>query len=68
MKSGTICHAAQPELDTAIARVKTRRMGPGETWEHDLRVDVTPVVAVAAAAFKWGVLGSAPYDVLESVR
>lgn len=57
-------HTGQPELDSAVAKAKTRRVGPSESWEDG----TAPALVAAAAAFhRWGVLAVAPYDVLASV-
>jgi hypothetical protein len=65
--SGTICHAGQAELDVAVSNARTRRQGDAETWDRDFKVDISPLVACAAAFHRWAVLSSAPYDVLQSV-
>lgn len=57
-------HAGQRELDGAVAKAKTRRVGPAETWEEGTE---PALVAAATAYHRWGVLGVAPYDVLASV-
>lgn len=64
---GTLVHCGQPELDVAVANVRTRRMGDAETWDRDFGTEVSPLVAAAAAFHRWAVLGLAPYDLLESV-
>ena len=50
---GTVTHVGQPELDTAIGKARTRRMGDAETWERDVSMDISPVVAAAAAFHRW---------------
>lgn len=47
---GTVVHAGQRELDTAVGSAKTRRMGSSETWERDTK---PALVAAAAALHQW---------------
>lgn len=60
----TVKHTGQTELDSAVAKAKTRRIGAAETWEDGTG---SPLIAAAAAYHRWGVLAVAPYDVLASV-
>jgi hypothetical protein len=62
-----VVHVGQPDLDVAVANARTRRMGDAETWDRDFRVDISPLVAAAAAYHRWNVLAEQPYNVLESV-
>jgi hypothetical protein len=57
-------HTGQLELDGAVAKAKTRRMGAAETWEDGTG---SALVAAAAGFHRWGVIAVAPYDVLASV-
>lgn len=57
-------HTGQSELDGAVAKAKTRRVGAAETWEDGTG---SPLVAAAAAYHRWAVLDAAPYNVLASV-
>lgn len=52
------------ELDDAVAKAKTRRVGPSETWEDGTG---SALVAAAAVYHRWRVLADVPYDVLASV-
>jgi len=57
IKSGTIVHVGQPELDTAMLMARTRYWMTGEAEVFDRRgytADVTPAVACAGAAYRWG--------------
>jgi hypothetical protein len=56
---GLVMHVGQPELDVAVANARTRRMGDAETWDRDFAVDVSALVAAAAAFHRWG-LAEAP--------
>lgn len=60
----TVRHTGQPDLDGAVAKAKTRRVGPSETWEDGTG---SALVAAAAAYHRWRVLADVPYDVLASV-
>lgn len=53
VKLGGVSHVGQPVLDAAVGSAKTRSMGEGETWERDGRVDISPLVACAAAAYRY---------------
>lgn len=61
----SIRHTGQQELDGAVAKAKTRRMGAAETWEEGTG---TALIGAAAAYHRWRVLADVPYDVLASVR
>jgi hypothetical protein len=66
IKSGTVCHAGQLELDTAMAMARTRTWLTGEAEVFDRRgysVDVSPAVAAAGALYRWG-LQEAPMPML----
>jgi hypothetical protein len=60
-KAGTVVHVAQRELDFAVANARLRPFGPeGEIWDRTREsVDISPVVACAAALHRWG-LSQAP--------
>jgi hypothetical protein len=66
VSQGRVAHVGQPELDAALANARTRTVGEAELWDRrDRSVDISPLVAVSAAAHRWA---SAPaYDVLGSV-
>jgi hypothetical protein len=62
----TICHLDQPELNVAIEKARTRFLQTGESEAFDrrgLHIDISPVVAVAAALYRWGV-AEAPMPVI----
>jgi len=67
VKAGTVVHVGQPALDIAISGARTRRMGDATTWDRGFSEDVSPLVACSAAAYRLGVLSSAPYDLRQSV-
>jgi hypothetical protein len=68
INDGTVEHGGQPELDRAVAEARLRRMGASETWDIDQKVDISPLVAAAAAFHRWGLLPvDLPYDLLGSV-
>ncbi len=55
VKTGKVCHVGQPELDRAVANARTRMTGENEVWDRrDPGVDISPLVACAAAAWRWG--------------
>ena len=59
-------HVGQPHLDAAIANATTRRRGEVELWDRrDLKIDITALVAAAAAGHRWSLLGD--YDVMDSI-
>ena len=67
VKSKTIAHVGQGELDTALAHARTRYTGETETWDRrDQTVDISPLVACSAAFYRWGLLDHS-YSVLDSV-
>jgi hypothetical protein len=55
---GTVVHVGQSELDVAVANARTRRQGDAETWDRDFAVDVSALVAAAAAYHRWGLQGA----------
>lgn len=60
-------HVSQQELDIAAANTRTRVTGEAETWDRkSTRIDITPLVAVAAATHRWA-LGGPDYDPLDSI-
>jgi phage terminase large subunit-like protein len=67
IKSGELVHVGQAELDVALANARTRRTRDAETWDRGYSEDISPLVACAAASYRWGLLDSAPYDMLGSV-
>jgi hypothetical protein len=60
----SIRHTGQQELDGAVAKAKTRRMGAAETWEEGTG---SALIGAAAAFHRWRVLADVPYDVLASI-
>lgn len=49
---GRFVHVGQPELDAAVAIAKTRYVSEAELWDRkDRRTDISPLVAVSAAAY-----------------
>lgn len=68
VKDGLIVHRGQPDLNAAVANARTRRSGEAEYWDRrDPTIDISPVVAVANAAYQWGNQRSPDYDVLDSI-
>ena len=68
VKQGRIAHVGQGELDRSILNAKTRMTGETEIWDRrDGGVDISPLVACSAAFYRWSLMQSAPYDLLESV-
>lgn len=54
-RDGAIVHVGQPELDAAVANAQTRRVGEAEQWDRrDVKIDDSPLVAVSAALFRYG--------------
>lgn len=71
VKTGTVCHTGQRELDAAVANASTRRLASGESqvWDRrDAAVDISALVACSGAFYRWGMLSAADYDLLDSVR
>lgn len=63
----TVEHIGQPELDTAVANARTRYIAEAEMWDtRNHAVDISPVVAVSTAAFRWA-QQAADYDLLDSI-
>lgn len=61
VKAGTVVHCDQPELNMAIANARTRFLMSGESEQIDRRestVDLSPVMAVAGAAYRFGMVES----------
>jgi phage terminase large subunit-like protein len=59
VKAGSVVHVGQPELDVAIANVRTRRLSSGETEmvdRREVKVDVSPAVACSGAFYRFGLL------------
>jgi hypothetical protein len=55
MKSKTIVHLGQGELDLAVANARLRPFGESEIWDRTREsLDISPVVACAAAYHRWG--------------
>lgn len=55
--NGTVAHVDQPELNLALANVRSRMLQTGESESFDRReysVDVSPAVAAAGALYRWG--------------
>jgi len=67
VKSKTVAHVGQGELDMALTHARTRYTGETETWDRrDQSVDISPLVACSAAFYRWGLLDHS-YSVLDSV-
>lgn len=65
VRDGTIEHVGQSELDAAVANAKTKFSGEAELWfRKDPTIDISPLVAVSTAAFRWG--KHAEYDTEDS--
>lgn len=57
---GTLTHRRQKDLDAAVAIARTRHVDQAEVWDNrNPELDVTPVVAVSAAAHRWEVIRAA---------
>jgi hypothetical protein len=57
----TVVHCDQPQLNTAIANVKTRYLQSGESEQIDRRgriLDLSPVMAAAGAFYRFGMVQS----------
>ena len=68
VKDGTVVHVGQTELNKAVKNARTRMSGESERWDRkDVKVDDSPLVAVAGALYRWGVKFRRNYDVLESI-
>lgn len=68
VKDATVVQVGQPELDAAIANARTRMVGESEQWDRrDVKIDDSPLVACSGAFYRWGIVNSPTYDVLESV-
>ena len=67
VKSKTVAHVGQGELDMALTHARTRYTGETETWDRrDQAVDISPLVACSAAFYRWGLLDHS-YAVLDSI-
>jgi phage terminase large subunit-like protein len=73
---GAITHVGQTQLDAAVAGVRTRRAGEQDVFDRrDGGVDISPLVAVSGALWRWGLLKPAkapqihawPEDLLEEM-
>ena len=61
----TIEHVGQIELDAAVSNAKTRFVNEAELWNRrDHSIDISPLVAVSTAAFRWALQGD--YEILDS--
>lgn len=68
VSTGRFVHVGQPELDAAIGNARTRFSSEVELWDRRKRdIDISPLVAVSAAAYRWALLASPDYDVLDSI-
>ncbi len=69
VEAGSVVHVGQPELNAAISNARVRQVGEGQRWDRREGdgFDISPLVACAGALWRWGVLDSAPYDLLASV-
>lgn len=59
VKSKTVVHVGQGDLDTALANARIRHTGSGETQMWDRReqsIDISPLVACSAAFYRFGLL------------
>jgi len=59
VKAGSVVHKGRPELDVAIANVRTRKLSSGETEmvdRREVKVDVSPAVACSGAFYRFGLL------------
>lgn len=65
---GSIVHLGQPELDAAVSNATTRWSGDAEVWNRrDHSIDISPLVAVSAAAYRWELNAADAYNVLDSI-
>jgi hypothetical protein len=68
VKSKRVAHVGQGELDTALENARTRYTGETELWDRrDQDIDISPLVACSAAFYRWSLLQTQDYNVLESV-
>ena len=64
-QDATLVHVGQAELDRAVANAQTRRVGESEQWDRrDPKVDDSPLIAVSAALYEWGIQETAPMPAL----
>ena len=63
--AGTVRHAGDGALNTAVAAARWRPTGETRVLDRKGSADISPVVAVALAT--WALAGNADYDVLRSV-
>ncbi|MQB02008.1 MAG: hypothetical protein GEU78_17390 [Actinobacteria bacterium] len=55
VKSGSVVHVGQKDLDTAVGNARTRYAGEVEVWDRrEPRVNISPLVACSGAAYRWG--------------
>lgn len=56
---GRVLHLDQDELNAAISTARTRRVGESERWDRrDARIDISPLVAVSGALWRWGMVAA----------
>lgn len=68
VKSRSVLHVDQVQLNKAVKNARTRMSGESERWDRkDVKVDDSPLVAVAGAFYRWGLLYQPNYDVMESI-
>ena len=68
VKSGTVAHVGQGELDTALKNSRTRYTGETELWDRrEQSIDISPLVACSAAFYRWGLKYNPNYEILESI-
>jgi phage terminase large subunit-like protein len=70
VKQGTLSHQGQPELNLAVAGVKTRPLGDAWAWARRTATqDISPLVAVTVARWAYHTRAHlvTDYDVLASV-
>jgi phage terminase large subunit-like protein len=69
VKHKRIAHVGQGELDTALGNARVRRTGETDLWDRrDTEIDISPLVACSAAFYRWSLLQSEPYDLLDSIH
>lgn len=61
VKQSRFVHVGQDELDAAVAVARTRFVGEAELWDRkDRRTDISPLVAISAAAYRLASLNLQP--------
>lgn len=63
-----LVHVDQDELNAAVGNAKTRYSVEAELWDRrDRSIDISPLVAVSAAAHRWALLENNNYELMDSV-